>query len=625
MRGTKRNRSLPLALALLLAAGIGALTATATSTAQATTTAVEGSAFGVSAPNVTLFGGAQTAFGPTPTVTLPTAGSATPVTSTAPSETVTYGPATFFSSGATTVSTGGTPSGGSVTSSTAFQPATQPTGTCPGGGTSCISAGQFTAQGVTSTCTASGSGNTASTTITGGQVVTATDSSGTPTTTVTIPTNPTANDSINGSFTVSASDTETFTYTFNQQTTNSDGSITVIAVHEHFLGPTAKGDLYFGQAVCGVTAATSTPPPVVTSLSSSGGPTAGGQGVNIRGSGFTGATAVDFGTAAATFTVTNDGLIAATAPPGAAGAVHVTVIANGQTSQTSTADVYTYVAAPTLSGVSPLNGPAAGGQQVTLSGANLTGASAVSFGGTPASVFTVVNAMTVTATTPGHAAGAVDLKVTTPGGTSNAVTYSFGTSTTTTLAGSPNPSIVGASVTYTATVSPVPDGGTVAFSDGGSAIAACGSQPIDASTGTATCQVPVGAVGSRSIVATFIGDFNFGASTSAAFIENVTYAITALYNQAMVTRSGATRPIKVELQSSDGTNVSAPGIVLTVIGLSPGPAPGTSPTGTFTFMADVGPGYQLNVKTKNYPATTYTLSFTVAGDPVTHTVQFIVG
>ena len=48
--------------------------------------------------------------------------------------------------------------------------------------------------------------------------------------------------------------------------------------------------------------------------------------------------------------------------------------------------------------------------------------------------------------------------------------------------------------------------------------------------------------------------------------------------------------------------------------------------GNFTFMptSDVGPMYQLNIKTTGYPVGTYALSFTVSGDPVVHTVAFVI-
>ena len=58
--------------------------------------------------------------------------------------------------------------------------------------------------------------------------------------------------------------------------------------------------------------------PAVTSLSPTSGSTAGGTLVTITGTGFTGATAVDFGATAATnVTVVNDTSITADSPAGA--------------------------------------------------------------------------------------------------------------------------------------------------------------------------------------------------------------------------------------------------------------------------------------------------------------------
>ena len=68
--------------------------------------------------------------------------------------------------------------------------------------------------------------------------------------------------------------------------------------------------------------------------------------------------------------------------------------------------------------LSPYWGPSTGGTTVTITGVNLLGATGVSFGGAPAQSFTVVNADTVTAVTPRHALGVVDVTVTTPSGTS---------------------------------------------------------------------------------------------------------------------------------------------------------------------------------------------------------------
>ena len=74
---------------------------------------------------------------------------------------------------------------------------------------------------------------------------------------------------------------------------------------------------------------------------------------------------------------------------------------------------------PTVTGVSPASGAAAGGTVVTVRGTSLTGATAVRFGPTAAPSFHVVDATTVTATSPAGA-GSVDVTVTTPVATSAA-------------------------------------------------------------------------------------------------------------------------------------------------------------------------------------------------------------
>ncbi|WP_378940910.1 putative Ig domain-containing protein [Mesorhizobium sp. ANAO-SY3R2] len=95
--------------------------------------------------------------------------------------------------------------------------------------------------------------------------------------------------------------------------------------------------------------------------------------------------------------------------------------------------VVTAGATPTLTSASPNTGSTAGGTSVTLTGTNLTGATAVSFGGTAASLFTVNDATKITATTPAHAAGAVNVVVSTPNGTAtltNGYTYAVPAPTT---------------------------------------------------------------------------------------------------------------------------------------------------------------------------------------------------
>ncbi len=96
--------------------------------------------------------------------------------------------------------------------------------------------------------------------------------------------------------------------------------------------------------------------------------------------------------------------------------------------------------------------------------------------------------------------------------------------TTTALTSSANPSVAGSPVTFTATVSPAPDGGTVGFTDNGATLTGCGASPLNA--GKATCKVTYSSAGSHSIVATYSGDANYLSSTSTALTQVVNGALT---------------------------------------------------------------------------------------------------
>ncbi|WP_274426302.1 beta strand repeat-containing protein [Chelativorans sp. YIM 93263] len=166
------------------------------------------------------------------------------------------------------------------------------------------------------------------------------------------------------------------------------------------------------------------PAPMITDIAPATGTTAGGTTVTITGTELTGATAVTFGgTAANSFTVDSATQITATTPARAAGAADVVVTTPGG-SATATGGFTYEVPAPTLSSINPNAGPGAGGTTVTIAGTGLTGATAISFGGTPATSFTVDSATQITATTPAHATGTVDVTVTTPGG-SDTLTDAF--------------------------------------------------------------------------------------------------------------------------------------------------------------------------------------------------------
>ena len=192
------------------------------------------------------------------------------------------------------------------------------------------------------------------------------------------------------------------------------------------------------------------PAPTVTSITPNSGTTNGGTAVTIAGTGFlAGATVKMGGTSATVLAVVNSGLITATAPAHAAGAVDV-VVTNTDTKTGTLTSGYTYTAAsnpaPTVTSINPATGVTTGGTTVTITGTGFLAGAAVSFGGTAATGVALVNSTTITSSTPAHAAGAVNVVVTntdTKSGTlTNGYTYTAPTGTialSTVVSGLTNP------------------------------------------------------------------------------------------------------------------------------------------------------------------------------------------
>jgi hypothetical protein len=79
------------------------------------------------------------------------------------------------------------------------------------------------------------------------------------------------------------------------------------------------------------------------------------------------------------------------------------------------------VLTPTVTGLSAISGPAAGGNAVQISGSKFStvvGATGVKFGATNATNYSIVNDGLIVATAPAHAAGSVQVIVTNPSGAS---------------------------------------------------------------------------------------------------------------------------------------------------------------------------------------------------------------
>ncbi len=158
--------------------------------------------------------------------------------------------------------------------------------------------------------------------------------------------------------------------------------------------------------------------PTITSLTPEGGPTAGGTSVVIKGKHFAPGSTVTFGSGtgtAVTFVTANQ--LTVQSPAHSAGTVRVTVTTAAGSTASTQADLYAY-GSPTVTAVNPKTGPAAGGTTVTITGTSFLPDSTVKFGVKAATSVTFVSVTKLTAKAPAHAAGKVDVRVTTAVGTS---------------------------------------------------------------------------------------------------------------------------------------------------------------------------------------------------------------
>ena len=162
--------------------------------------------------------------------------------------------------------------------------------------------------------------------------------------------------------------------------------------------------------------------PAVSALSVPAGPLRGGTVVTVTGTRLGLATGVDFGGVAGTGLVrVSDTTLRVTAPAQAVGTVDVRVTTPGGVSPAAAAVRFTYQAVPTVTSVSPTLAPTKGGGTVVLSGTAYDRVSSVTFGGVAATAVTRLSATQLRVTLPVHAEADVDVRVTTPGGTSPVV------------------------------------------------------------------------------------------------------------------------------------------------------------------------------------------------------------
>jgi IPT/TIG domain len=167
------------------------------------------------------------------------------------------------------------------------------------------------------------------------------------------------------------------------------------------------------------------PPPMAPQtfrIAPATGPIAGGTPVVIQGVQFTGTTQVTFGgTLATSVVVLNDSQLTCVTPAHVVGYYDVIVTNGVGSSPAWSGDLFNFFAPvgtyPVVTSVLPAAGPTAGLTPVTIRGSGFTAATAVTFGGL-ATGYSVVSDTEVSAISPAHSAGPVDVQVTTSAGQS---------------------------------------------------------------------------------------------------------------------------------------------------------------------------------------------------------------
>ncbi len=326
-----------------------------------------------------------------------------------------------------------------------------------------------------------------------------------------------------------------------------------------------------------------------TNLSGASSITVSGTGVTVSN-----LTVVNSTTVTATFTI-------ATSAKQSARTVSVTSL--GGTSNNVTFTVAT-PPAPTLTSIAPNSGIRGTSVAVTLTGTNLTGASAVTVSGTGVTVsgLTVVNSTSVTAIftiTTGATLSARTVSITTLGGTSNTVMFTVQGATLTSI--TPNTGIRGTSLPVTLTGTNLTGATSVTVS--GTGVTVSNLIVVNSTTVTATFTITTGAtLSARTVsVTTPIGTTNTMTYTVQGPTLTLIAPNTGLHGTSVPVTLTGTNLTGASAVTVSGTGVTVSG--LTVVN-------STSVTATFTITA----GAKLSARTVSVTTpigTSNTVTFTV--------------
>ena len=292
--------------------------------------------------------------------------------------------------------------------------------------------------------------------------------------------------------------------------------------------------------------------PTITSVSPTNGKLTAGTTLTITGTGFmTGATITVGGTACTVPTVVSSTSMTCVAPTSTAG-LKALVVTNPDTQTGTLSNSYTYNAVPTITSVSPANGPTSGGTTITITGTGFLTGATVSVGGTSCSSVNVVSATSITCITQATTQGTYSVIVTSLDTQSVTKTSAFTFNSFTLTSISPTSGILAGGATLTITGNGLVSGASVTI--GGTAC----TSPNVSSTTTMTCIIPSKTAGSYDLVvtnpdtsySTIVGAFTYKAFPTITTLSptsgklaggtTVTFTGTGFLTGGSVTIGGAT-------------------------------------------------------------------------------------
>ena len=277
---------------------------------------------------------------------------------------------------------------------------------------------------------------------------------------------------------------------------------------------------------------TPTLPPSITGLSVNGG--TAGSSITVLGSNFNSGTTLSFGSIPATSVVINSSTSLTATIPAGCGSVNVTA---SNSAGTSNSLVFTYQSsAPSVTGLSQTSGPSTGGEQVGISGTNMTACTGVMVGTIPVTSFVVTSPTSLSVIMPAMTLGTYDITLESGSGVSSVITSADRFTVVT-----PPPVITGIS----AATGPITGGTSVVVSGSwlagatGVTFGGTAASFVVNSNGTITCTSPAVGVTSLSGPVDIIVTTPFG-SSAPVNADQFSYSNIAPVVTSLSTVSGST-------------------------------------------------------------------------------------